>query len=102
MKEYDTFVDSSNQGIIEEAMVKGLEVPLLVRDRETLRSMAVKALLAKPPKRLEGAEKLWVMTPLGVLRGEEAWDIKIVEELDEEELGKEEFHRCDLHGKAKL
>lgn len=83
MPDYD-FYDMETQGM--EVLREGEEVEIHVRDRETMESKAVKAMVSANPDKLAGANKLYVYGRLGVPLPS-PWYIKIIEELGEEALG---------------
>ena len=94
MAEYDTFVAT-----LEELSI-GSEIDIMIRDRDTFQSRAVRAIIFSQESQ-ESGENLWVMSPLGVLKDNKPWKIKILQELDEDELKDNRFHKCESFGKGK-
>jgi len=83
MPDYD-FYDMETQGM--EVLKEGEEIEIRVRDRETMETKAVKAMVSTDPGKLPGASKLYIYGRLGVPLPS-PWYIKVIEELGEEALG---------------
>ncbi|TDA70072.1 MAG: hypothetical protein D9V47_03425 [Clostridia bacterium] len=90
MQEYDMFVRFPSQ------IRDGAEVVLHVRDMSNYESKAVRARVYKNRQDMQpGQYRLWVRTPLGVIR-DEVWAMEIMEELDEEWLTKPVCFHCAM------
>lgn len=91
MSGYD-FYDTEIQGI--SVLRDGAEVQIHLRDRDTMQSRAVRAIVADSHDKLPDGEKLYLYGRLGVSLPS-PWYIKILEELEEEALATD----ADLAGR---
>lgn len=82
MTEYD-FYDTELHGI--ELLKDGQEVVIPVRDRETMTSQVVRAVVSQSQERLPDGVRLHIYGRLGVPI-ESSWYIKVLEEIDDEAL----------------
>lgn len=99
MPGYD-FYDTEIQGIA--LLREGEVLEIHVRDRDTMESRAVRAMVSTSQDRLDGAEKLFTYGRLGVAIPSN-WYIQILEELGDESLAtsSEEAARLDPEMQAK-
>lgn len=65
-----------------QEIVDGEPIVVEVRDLDTFERLIVRALVAEPPGAVEGGDELWVLD-WTEKRREQAWSIKVLEELDE-------------------
>ena len=80
MKEYDTFVDSTNN--LEE----GNEIDIVVRDlspgRYKYEMKRVRAVVSKSPDSISSPDRLLLRYPMGELYSD-PWYIKVISELED-------------------
>jgi len=83
MSSYEVLEEYVNSKM--NAIDAGSEIILEVRDTDTFERLTVKAVIAKPGQQLEGGSEL-VLRNLAENIAGEGWQIRIIEELDPEEV----------------